>query len=127
MVLDGTLLTSEPDDRRSQPGIGSQDTVIAVTVNAWWRNEERESLEELEGGERESGAAAWRGTGKTIDDALASGRAGAGGLQPFEGEGRTGTVAQESLEPSTVTGRDVNRRTMLNPPVACQPSISSVT
>ena len=48
--------------------------MLAVTVNAWWRNEQRESLEELEGRERESGAAARCGTGKTIDDGLASGR-----------------------------------------------------
>ena len=27
----------------------------------------------------------------------------------LEGEGRTGTVTQESFEPSTVTGRDVDR------------------
>ncbi len=46
---------------------------------------------------------------KTIDDALASRRTVPGSLEPFEGEGRTGTVAQESFEPSMVTGRDVDR------------------
>ncbi len=47
--------------------------------------------------------------GETIDDALASRRTVPGSLEPFEGEGRTGTVTQESFEPGTVTGRDVDR------------------
>jgi hypothetical protein len=47
--------------------------------------------------------------GKTIDDALATGRTVVVSLKPFEGEGRTRTVAQESFEPSAVTGRNVDR------------------
>ena len=35
------------------------------------------------------------------------GRTVPGGLEPFEGEGRTGAVTQESFEPSTITGRDM--------------------
>ncbi len=84
--------------------------MIAVTMDAWRGDEQSESLEELEGGERESGAATQCGMGKTIDDALASGRAVPGSLESFEGEGRTGAVAQESFQPSTVVGSDVNRR-----------------
>ena len=75
--------------------------MIAVTMDAWRRDEQSESLEELEGGERERGAAARCGMGKTIDDALAPGRTVPGSLDPLESEGRTGTVAQESFEPST--------------------------
>ena len=90
--------------------------MIAVTVNPGWRNEQSESLEELEGGERESGAATRCGMGKTIDDALASGRTVPGSLHPFEGEGRTGTVAQESFQPSSVVGRDVDRGIDTDPP-----------
>ena len=47
--------------------------------------------------------------GETIDDALASRRTVPGSLDPLECEGRTGTVAQESFEPSSVVGRDVDR------------------
>ncbi len=47
--------------------------------------------------------------GETIDDTLASRRTVAISLESFEGEGRTGTVAQESFEPGTVTARDVDR------------------
>ncbi len=89
--------------------------MIAVAVNAWRVNEQGESLEELEGGERERGAATRCGMGKTIDDAFASGRAVSGSLEPLEGEGRTGnaplvrTVAQETFQPSSVAGRDVDR------------------
>ena len=77
-------------------------------MNGWRRNERSEPLEELEGGERESGAAARCGMGETIDDAFASGRTVAGSLDPLEGERRTGAVAQKAFEPRTVTGRDVN-------------------
>ncbi len=47
--------------------------------------------------------------GETIDDALATRCTVPVSLEPFEGEGRTGTVTQESFEPGTVTGRDVDR------------------
>ena len=79
-------------------------------MNAWRVNEQSEPLEELERSERESRGTTRCGMGKTIDDVLASRRTVPGSLEPFEGEGRTGTVTQESFEPtSTVTGRDVDR------------------
>ncbi len=83
--------------------------MIAVTVDAWRVNEQGESLEEFEGSERESRGTVRCGMGETIDDALATGRTVPGSLEPFEGEGRTGTVAQEAFEPGTVTSRDVDR------------------
>ena len=89
--------------------MGSQRAVIPVTVNAWRSNEQSESLEELERSERESRATIRCGMGETIDDALASCRPVPNGLEPFEGEGRTRTVAQEAFESGTVMGRDVDR------------------
>ena len=83
--------------------------MIAVAVNAWRSNEQSEPFEELERSERESRATARCGMGETIDDALASRRAVPCSLEPFEGEGRTGTVAQEPFESGTVVGRDVDR------------------
>ena len=68
-LLFGTLLTPERDDLIPELGIGSQHPVIAVTMDAWRGDEQSESLKELEGGERESGAAARCGMRKTIDDA----------------------------------------------------------
>ncbi len=78
-------------------------------MDAWRVNEQGEPLEELQRSERESGGAIRCGMGETIDDVLASRRAVPGSLKPFEGEGRTGTITQESFEPSTVVGRDVDR------------------
>ncbi len=83
--------------------------MIAMTVNTWWVNEQGESLEELQRSKRESGGTIRCGMGETINDAFASGHTVPGSLDPFEGEGRTGTVAQESFESGTVTGRDVDR------------------
>ena len=105
----GTLLTPECDDLIPELGIGSHHTVIAVAVDAWWVNEQSEPLEELERSERESRGTVRCGMGKTIDDALASRRTVPGSLEPFEGEGRTGTVAQKPFESGTVTGRDMDR------------------
>ena len=83
--------------------------MIAVSVDAWRVNQQSESLEELKGGERKSRGTVRCGMGETIDDALTSRRAVPVSLEPFEGEWGTGTVAQESFEPSTVVGRDVDR------------------
>ncbi len=83
--------------------------MIAMTVDAWRSNEQSEPLEELEGSERESRGTVRCGMRETIDDALATRCTAPVSLEPFEGEGRTGTVAQESFEPGTVTGRDVDR------------------
>ena len=82
--------------------------MIAVTVDARRSNEQSEPFEELERSERESRATVRRGTWKTIDDALARPTI-PGSFEPFEGEGRTGAVAQKTFEPGTVTGRDVDR------------------
>ena len=101
--------------------------MIAVAMDAWRVNEQSKSLEELEGSERESGGTIRCGMGMTIDDALATWRTVPVGLEPFEGEGRTGTIAQESFEPATVTAREWTEASMLNPPEACHVSMSSVT
>ena len=66
--------------------------VIAVAMDAWWVNEQSEPLEELQRGERESGAGARCGMGETIDDALASRHAVPVSLEPFEGEWGTGNA-----------------------------------
>ena len=63
-------------------------------MDAWRVNEQGESLKELHRSERQSGAAARCGMWETIDDALASRRTVPGSLEPFEGEGRMGTVTQ---------------------------------
>ncbi len=97
-LLYTTLLTPERDDLIPELGIGSQHPVIAVAMDAWRVNEQGKSLEELEGGERESRGTVRCGMGETIDDALDSGRTVPGGFEPFEGEGRTSTVAKETFE-----------------------------
>ncbi len=75
-----TLLTRERDDLIPELGIGSQHPVIPVAMDASRVNEQGEPLEELEGGERESGGTVRCGMGETIDDALGSARTVAGSL-----------------------------------------------
>ena len=90
--------------------------MIAVTMDAWRVNEQGESLEELDGSERESGAAVRCGMGQTIDDAFATRCTVPVSLEPFECEGRTHTVAREAFEPGTVPSRDVDRGIDAEPP-----------
>ena len=91
-LLYPTLLTPERDDLIPELGIGCQDPVIAVAVNAWRVNEQGESLEEFEGSERESGGAVPCGMGETIDDVLATRRTVPGSLEPFECKRGTGNL-----------------------------------
>ena len=81
--------------------------MIAVPVNAWRRNEQSEPLEELEGGERESGAATRCGMGKTIDDTLASGGTVPGSLQITLGSGKTKSDPFGRVLPITDRDHDV--------------------
>ena len=46
-------LAHQPDDLIPKLGMGSEHTVIAVTVDAWRMDEQGEAFEELEGSERE--------------------------------------------------------------------------
>ncbi len=107
--------------------------MIAVAMDAWRVNEQSKSLEELEGSERESRGTIRCGMGKTIDDALATGRTVPVGLEPFEGEGRTGhpplvgTRRRRRSSPARSRPGMWTEASMLNPPEACQVSMSSVT
>jgi hypothetical protein len=52
-----------------EPGIGSQDTVVAVSMYSWGRNELGEGVEELEGREQQLGAAVDVRLGESVDQA----------------------------------------------------------
>ncbi len=107
--------------------------MIAVAVNAWRVNEQGESLEELEGSEREGRGTVRCGMGKTIDDALATRCTAPASLESFEGEGGTGhpplvgTRRRSRSSPARSRPGMWTEASMLNPPEACHVSMSSVT
>ena len=68
----GVVLPGPCGDKGSQGGIGGEDAVVAVAVNAGRREEVGDAVEELGGGESEGGAGLWdrvwagqRGSGRT--------------------------------------------------------------
>jgi hypothetical protein len=91
--------------------MGRQDTVIAVAVHARRGHEGDEALEELEGREDDLGAPIGGGFGKAVEEArVGRSKGGDAGesMEPLEGEGRAGTVAQEALEAGTVVTLDAH-------------------
>ena len=85
-------------DVGTEPRVGSQDAVVAVSVDARRRDQAREGVQEFERREGEEGAAVRGGTGRLVDYPTDPGVVGpASGValdpQAVEGEGRPGTVA----------------------------------
>lgn len=96
-----------------EPGVGGQNPVVAVPVDAGRWNQSGERFEEFEGREGEEGAAVGRGTGRPVDHPTDAGVIGPGSRIPLdaqavEGEGGPGAVAQEPLPPGAVGAMDVD-------------------
>jgi hypothetical protein len=110
-------LASPGGDEAAQSGIGGEDAVVALAVDAGRRDEAGEGVEKFEGREREDGAPIGGGPGQAVDHTAnvtvtvggvaVVGRRG-GGLdgEAFEGEGRAGAVAQQSLAAGAVAALD---------------------
>ena len=85
--------------------------VVSVAVHAGWGNEPGEALEQLEGSEKDSGAPVGRGPREAIEQpGLGRGEWGraAHGVEAFEGEWGSGTVAGQTLDARTVVTPDAD-------------------
>ena len=83
--------------------------MVAMAMDSRGRDELGEGLEELERREQQLGAAVDVRLGETVNQAaLGRGKGGCGveSVQPFEREGRAGTVADESLDTRSVLTLD---------------------
>jgi len=65
---------AECDDAGTEPGIGGEDAVVAVAMDAGRRDQAGEGGEELERGEGEDGATVGCGSGQVIEDLVYAGR-----------------------------------------------------
>jgi len=54
---EGVVLLGPGCDPRPQGSVGSKDAVVAVTMNAGWREDRGQPVEKFESGEAERGAA----------------------------------------------------------------------
>jgi hypothetical protein len=75
-----------------------------VAVNAWWRDESGQAIEQLEWGQALRGTAAGAWFRGVVDEVL-----GIEFAQPIQSEGRPGAIAQQALTPGTVSGLDAHR------------------
>jgi hypothetical protein len=102
----------EADDVGAPACVGRQDAVVAVAMRAGRGNQPGESLEELEGGEPEGGAAVGEGAGQGVDESGLGppevGGAG-GGVEPVQREGGPGTVPDQALETGAIVGPNADR------------------
>ena len=94
-----------------QACIGSQDSVVAVSMDARRWYEPEQSLEQFEGREAKLMAVVHIGLGEPVDQAslrrgerLESGR----GVEPLQGERPPGAVANEPLETRPVLSLDAD-------------------
>ena len=87
--------------------------MVAVAMDSRGRYETSEPLEKLKRRQQELGAAVGRRLGQSIDEARI-GRAerndAAGGVEPFQSEGRSSTVAEQPFDAGSVLALDVDGR-----------------
>jgi hypothetical protein len=109
---------TEDHDVRPQPGVRSQNPVVAVTMDARRRDELGESVKEFEGREQQLGATMDVGFGEAVEKAALGRREGGGGfegVQPLERERRARTISDEALDARTVFTLDAHGRVDAEP------------
>ena len=92
-------------DEGSEGRIGGEDAVVAVTVDAGWRQDRGEPIEELQGREAQRSASGGIGLGEEVEDLIG---AATDEVEPFEGKGRPGTIADQPFQSVPVGGLDAD-------------------
>lgn len=86
--------------------------MVAMAMDAWWRDEARQPLKQLEGREDEDGPAVGCRTGESVEESgirRSQRLIAAHGMKTMEREGWSGTVADEPLEAVAVVLLDTDR------------------
>ena len=101
----GVVFLSPGGDEGPEGGVGCEDAVVAVAVNAGRRKDGGEAIQELQGREPEGGAAGGIGLLQKVEDLVG---AAADEVEAVEGEGAPRAVANEAFEAGTVGGLDAD-------------------
>jgi hypothetical protein len=99
-------------DEGPQGRIGGEDAVVTVTVDAGRGKDRGQAVQELESGKTKGSAAGGIGLWQDVENLV---RATADQVEPFESEGRPGTIANEPLEPLSVGGLDTDAGVQAEP------------
>jgi hypothetical protein len=102
---EGVVLVGPFGDEGPQGSVGGEDAVVTVAVDAGWREDLGESVQELESRETEGGAAGEVGPWEQVEDLVG---AAADQVEAVEGKRRPGTVANEALQSGPVGGLDAD-------------------
>ena len=102
---EGIILPGLFGDQRSQGRIGGEDAVVAVAMDAGWRKNRGQAVQELQSGEAQRGTAGGIGLGEDVENLVG---AAANQVEPVEGERTPGTVADEALQTGAVGGLDAD-------------------
>jgi len=107
-ILDGggIVLVGPSRDQGAQGGIGSEDPVVAVSVNPGRGKDGGETVQELEGGEAERSASGGIGPWQNVEHLVGS---AADEVEALEGERRPGAVADQALEAGAIGSLDPDR------------------
>jgi hypothetical protein len=99
----GVILLGPGGDQRPQGSIGGKDAVVAVSVDAGWREYLGQAVQKLQGREAQGGAAGGIGLGEQVEDLVG---ASADQMEAFESEGRPGAIPKEPFQALAVGGLD---------------------
>jgi hypothetical protein len=79
--------------------------MVPVAMDAGWREDRGQAIQELESGEAERCAAGGVGLRQEVEDLV---RAAADQVEPVEGKGGPGTIPDQALEADSVGGLDTD-------------------
>jgi len=102
---EGVVVVGPGRDQRSQGRVGSEDAMVAVTVDARWREDGGETVQELEGGETEGSAAGGVGLGEEIENLVG---AATDEVETVEGKRWPGAIPNQPFQPLPVGGLDAD-------------------
>jgi len=91
---------------------GRQHTVVAMPMLARWRNQGGETIQKLQGRQGQRCFPVRVGLGQVVDQALIRFEPG----QPFAGEDRASTIAQQAFETGSIPGGDPHLGVERKPP-----------
>ena len=92
--------------------------MVAVPMDAGWREDRGEAIQKLEGRETQGGTTSGIGLGQDVENLV---RAVADQVEPFESKRWSGTIPNQPFQPLPVSGLDADDATvsvLVSPPVA---------
>jgi hypothetical protein len=102
---EGVILLGPGRNQGPEWRVGGKDPVVTVAVNARWRKDLGQAVQEFESGETQGGAAGEVGPREEVEDLVGT---VADQVEAIEGEGWTSTIPDQSFQSGAVGGLDTD-------------------